>query len=297
LEVIVPAPRRRSWSFIIAILMVTAFASAQEQKLRPADRKATAAAAALAQPTATPEPTPEAAPAPSARSVADAALSELAAWQNQAARSILEQAKPTFGNTPEFATAWALLEIQEGASGNAEMVSRGTASLAKSAAAPAGDPAALYQQGELKYQQKKNSEAAAAWQAASKRASELVAENPQNASAQFYLGAALVRLKSYEPAMTALQRAEAGGFDPAMVSHQIGNAYLFQQRWQEAKDAFDRGLAADPRYAPMYFWRAMAWEKLGRKDNMLLDLDQYLKLAPTGPEAGKARTLLKSAGG
>jgi tetratricopeptide (TPR) repeat protein len=290
-------PRRATWSVAILILMVAPIATAQEPKQKPAARKATAAAAASAVPTATPEPTPTATPVPSARSVADAAIAELAAWQNQAARTILEQAKPSFGGTPEFQTAWALLEIQEGASGNPEMVSRGAAVLAKSTTAAAGDPAALFYQGEMQYQQKKNSEAAAAWQAASKRASELVAANPLNATAQFYLGAALVRLKSFEPAMKALQLAEAGGFDPAMVSHQMGNAYLFQQRWQEAKDAFDRGLAADPRYAPMYFWRAMAWEKLGRKDNLLLDLDQYLKLAPNGPEAAKARTLLKSAGG
>jgi hypothetical protein len=29
---------------------------------------------------------------------------------------------------------------------------------------------------------------------------------------------------------------------------------------------------------------------------MLIDLDQYVKLAPNGPMAGKAKTLLKSAG-
>jgi len=291
-----PAARRRTWSWVCAAVMVTAFAEAQEPKLKPAARKATAAAAASAVPTATPEPTPEPVPAPSARSVADAALAKLAAWQNQAARAILEPAQPTFGNTPEFATAWALLEIQEGASGNAEMLSRGKAALAKSATAPAGDPAALFYQGELQYQQKKNSEAAAAWQAASKRASELVAADPLNASAHFYLGAALVRLKSYEPAMRALKTAEDGGFDAAMVNHQIGFIYLFQQRWQEAKDAFDRGLTIDPRYAPIYYWRGLTWEKLNRKDNMLLDLDQYLKLAPNGPEAGKAKAILKSVG-
>jgi len=103
-------------------------------------------------------------------------------------------------------------------------------------------------------------------------------------------------LKSYEPAMRALKAAEERGFDAAMVNHQIGFIYLFQQRWQEAKDAFDRGLTIDPRYAPIYYWRGLTWEKLNRKDNMLLDLDQYLKLAPYGPEAGKAKSILKSVG-
>ena len=291
-------PTRLIWSWVIGILMVSSFATAQEPKLKPAARKATASAtAASAQPTATPQPTPTVTPVPSARAVADAAIAELAAWQNQAARTILGQAKATHGGAPEFQAAWALLEIQEGAGSDTEMASRGVAELTRAAKSAAPDPAALYYQGEILYQQRKNNEAVAAWQAASQRASALVAADPLNATAQFYLGAALVRLKNYEPAMKALQLAEAGGFDPAMVNHQIGFIYLFQQRWQEAKDAFDRGLTIDPRYAPIYYWRGLTWEKLNRKDNMLLDLDQYLKLAPYGPEAAKARTLLKSAGG
>jgi hypothetical protein len=40
----------------------------------------------------------------------------------------------------------------------------------------------------------------------------------------------------------------------------------------------------------------MAASKLDRKDKMLLDLDLYVKLAPDGPYAGKAKSVLKSAG-
>jgi tetratricopeptide (TPR) repeat protein len=81
-----------------------------------------------------------------------------------------------------------------------------------------------------------------------------------------------------------------------MVNHQIGLSYLFAEKWKEAKDAFDLGLSVDPRYAPMYFYRGMAWDKLGRKDNMLIDLDKYVKLAPNAPDAGFAKSVLKSAG-
>ena len=82
-----------------------------------------------------------------------------------------------------------------------------------------------------------------------------------------------------------------------MVNYQIGLLYLFQQKWKEAKDAFDVGLDVNPRFAPMYYWRAMAWDKLGRKDNLLLDLDRYVKLAPDGPDANRAKAILKSSGG
>ena len=225
------------------------------------------------------------------------ALAQLAAWQNQAARETLEGAKATLGTTPEYQTAWALLEFQEGNGTDATLAKKGFDTLNQAARKQNSDPMTLYYQGEVLYLQQKNNEAAAAWQTAAERAAKVVAKDEQNAVAQFYLGAALVRQKNFNEAMTALRAAEALGFPKAMVKYQIGFIYLFQQKWQEAKDAFDLGLEADPRYAPMYFWRGMAWDKLGRKDNMLLDLDQYVKLAPNGPEAGKARAILKSAGG
>ncbi len=231
-----------------------------------------------------------------AQAVADTAFAELAAWRNGNARKYLEQKKGEFGNTPAFQAAWALLEIQEGADGKKEMVAKGLGSLSDVAKSGAFTAAALYYSGETLYQQNDRKGADAAWQGAAKNARAAVDQDPTDATAQFYLGAALVRAKKYAEAREALLIAVRGGFDPAMVNHQIGLSYLFGESWAEARAAFDLGLAVDPRYAPMYFWRAMAWDKLGRKDNMLLDLDQYLKLAPNGPEASKARAVLKSAG-
>jgi tetratricopeptide (TPR) repeat protein len=231
-----------------------------------------------------------------AQAVADRAIVDLAAWKNQSARKYLQEQKAEFGSTPEFKTAWALLEIQEGADGKQAKVNRGLRNLSKMSKKKSIDAVASYFYGEALYQQNKREEASAAWQAAAKSAAALVKQDPTDVTAQFYLGAALVRTKKYKQARDALQVAARDGFDPAMVHHQIGLSYLFATSWAKAKEAFDQGLAVDPRYAPMYFWRAMAWEKLGRKDSMLLDLDQYLKLAPNGPEAGKAKSVLKSAG-
>jgi tetratricopeptide (TPR) repeat protein len=188
------------------------------------------------------------------------------------------------------------LEIQEGADGNQAKVNRGVTNLSKMSKNRRVDAMASYFHGEILYQQNKRKEANAAWQTAAEKAGTLVEQDPSDATAQFYLGSALVRTKKYQQARNALKKAAQGGFDPAMVNHQIGLSYLFATSWAKAREVFDQGLEIDPRYAPMYFWRAMAWEKLGRKDNMLLDLDQYLKLAPNGPMAGKAKTVLKSAG-
>lgn len=232
-----------------------------------------------------------------AQEVANAAIVQLAGWQTKAARKTLEANKEKLGPTPEFKTAWALLEIQEAAAAGKATPGGSTTTLAQMTKAQNVDAVAQYWEGEYYYQQKKNNEAAASWLAAAKSAEKLVKADSTNATAQFYLGAALVRQKKYDPALQALRLAVRGGFNEAMVNQQIGFIYLYQQKWKEAKDAFDLGLSVDPRFAPMYFWRAMAWDKLGRKDNLLLDLDRYLKLAPNGPEAGKAKATLKSAGG
>lgn len=231
-----------------------------------------------------------------AQAVANRAIADLAAWKNQGARNYLQNQKAKFGTTPQFKTAWALLEIQEGAGGKKALATSGTTTLSQMSKNKSVDAIAAYFYGEILYGQKKRPEANAAWQAAAKSAAAAVKTDPTDATAQFYLGASLVRAKRFEEARTALRLAVRGGFDEPMVNHQIGLSYLFADKWKEAKEAFDLGLAVDPRYAPMYFYRAMAWDKLGHKAEMLIDLDQYVKLAPTGPDAGFAKAVLKSSG-
>jgi tetratricopeptide (TPR) repeat protein len=231
-----------------------------------------------------------------ATEIANSAVAELAAWENQKARNYLQKHKAEFGSTPQFQTAWALLEIQEGAGGKKSAANRGMSDLSKMTKNQKVEAMASYHYGEFLYEQNKRKEANTAWQAAAKSAKASVAKDPHDPTAQFYLGAALVRAKRFEEARTALRLAVRGGFDEPMVNHQIGLSYLFAESWKEAEDAFNLGLSVDPRYAPMYFWRAMAAEKLNRKDKMLNDLDQYVKLAPDGPYAGKAKSILKSAG-
>ena len=223
------------------------------------------------------------------------ALADLAAWNTKAARRTLQKNKAAYGSTTQFKTAMALLEFQEGGSKNKEAATKATKNLSQSAKGTTSDPVARYYEGEILYQQSMNKEASSAWQSAARSAGKLVAADPTDATAQYYLGASLVRTKKFGPARDALRLAVRGGFDPAMVNYQIGLSYLFAEQWQQAIDAFTLGLAVEPRFAHMYYWRGLAWDKVGRKDNMLLDLDQFLKLAPKAPEAGKAKSILKSA--
>ena len=231
-----------------------------------------------------------------AEEVANEAIARLAGWQNQTAREILERNRDVLGSSPEFKTAWALLEIQDGAGKNKNNSNQGEKSLGQLSANGASSGSTAYFHGEALYLKGDKNGANASWQKAANLAGTRVAAKATDATAQFYRGASLVRLKKFDDARTALLIAVRGGFDPAMVNHQIGLSHLYGGQWQPAKDAFDIGLAVNPQFAPMYFWRAMASEKLGRKDNMLIDLDQFVKLAPNSPEAGKARSILKSAG-
>jgi tetratricopeptide (TPR) repeat protein len=240
------------------------------------------------------QPAEEEAATMTAEDIANQAISELAAWRNKAARQILQKEKPRFGSTPEFKTAWALLEIQDGTGNNEKMADRGLKNLTRMTKKASVDEVASFYRGEVLYQQKKREEADAAWQEAAEGAGEKTAANPKDATAQFYLGASLVRAKDFGDARKALKKAKREDFDPAMVHHQLGLSYLYDKQWEKARREFDKGLEIDPRYAPMYFWRAMAWDKLGRTDNMLIDLDQYVNLAPNAPDAGKARALLSA---
>jgi Tfp pilus assembly protein PilF len=81
-----------------------------------------------------------------------------------------------------------------------------------------------------------------------------------------------------------------------MTNYQIGFGYLYEKQWQKAKDALDKVVAADPKYAHAHYYRGLAWDKLGRKDNMLIDMDTFVKLAPDSPEASKAQALLAASG-
>ena len=225
--------------------------------------------------------------------MANAAIAQIAGGQIQAARKTLQPKKAKLRHHARVQNGVGFAGGPGGGRVRKGYAATGFNDISKMAKADKVDPVSSYWEAELFYLQNKNNEALAAWQATSARAGEIVKKDPTDATAQFYLGAALVRQKKYEPALKALRLAVRGGFDEAMVNYQIGFMYLLQQKWKEAKEAFDVGLSVNPRFAPMYYWRSMAWDKLGRKDNMLLDLDQYVKLAPNGPWAGKARAVLK----
>lgn len=221
----------------------------------------------------------------------DGVILKLSGWNLGASRTALEEKKGELGDTASYKTAVGLLEAQDG------KLDQAVKTLDAASKADTSDPAPEFYRGVALYWKKDSNGSKDAWQKANARAKSIVAKRAEDARALFYLGASSVYLKQYGPARTSLEKARANGFDATLVDYYVGLSYAFEQNWQEAKESLDRVIAKDERFAYAYFYRGMVWEKLGRKDNMLVDMDRFVKLAPEAPDAGKAKALLAAAGG
>jgi tetratricopeptide (TPR) repeat protein len=226
-----------------------------------------------------------------AEQVRDRAISKSVAWRPKSAESILKK-KLQFEETQPWLTAEALLMATFGIGQDEATVKKGLAILTKQAKKNPKDPVSEFYRGEVLKWVGESDKAKAAWQNALNRAKAQVAKNPKDGRAQFYLGASLVRQRKAVEARKALKKAARFGFDQTMVDFQTGLTFLIQENWGAAKKSFDAVHEFDPRYAHLYFYRGLAWDKLGRKDNFLIDLDQFVKLAPNSPEAKTARAFL-----
>lgn len=239
--------------------------------------------AAVAQQSPTPPPPTK------AERISDRAIASLVAWKIKAGENVLTANEKELGSTPEYRMALGLLRATQGKGDEA------VALLQQAVADSPGDPAPAYYLGEVLFWRQKEADATKAWREARDRAKALVAAAGDNARAQYYLGAAQARLKQLGPARTALEAAREAGWDPVLVDYQLGLASVLADKWRDAVTAFDKVADRDPKFAFLYFYRGLAWGKLDRTDKMLVDLDQFVKLAPDAPEAAIAQTYLAAA--
>jgi tetratricopeptide (TPR) repeat protein len=223
----------------------------------------------------------------------DDAISKIVAWRTQSGESSLTK-KAQLDDSQPWLTAQGLLMATYGIGQDDALVQKGLDLLTAQAKNAPDDPVAEYYRGVVLAWTGQGDKAKAAWQSAKKRAEAQVKKDSKDARAQFYLGASLVQLKDPVSARKALKKAERAGWDKPMVDFQNGLSYLLQENWKAAKESFDDVHELDPRYAHLYFYRAIAWEKLGQKDQLIIDLDQFVKLAPNSPEAKTARAILGS---
>ena len=80
-----------------------------------------------------------------------------------------------------------------------------------------------------------------------------------------------------------------------MTTYQIGATAAFQGRWQDAVTELTSAIDADSGIAYAYYFRAMAQDKLGKKDQLVLDMERFLALAPAAPESTNAAAVVAAA--
>ena len=134
-----------------------------------------------------------------------------------------------------------------------------------------------------------------------RKAAELAAQGARRAGpttpARFLVqGSALSRLRRYDEAMVALGKArdlDGGRAGDALPDGLDARLPAEVDRRRDAPDP-DRSRRTRGWRSPTTT-AALSQEKLGRKDLMIVDLDRFVKVAPTAPEADRARALLAAA--
>ena len=278
---------------LLILLMSTGFVAAQrggDDTRRPGED---VGGLPEGQPTPPPEEPPPAEEKPDslpAKAFADGVQPDLAAWRHAKARQTLEEQKQQYQGSPYYDAAWGYLLAQE------RQFDQAMTALDAASKADPKDPVAPYLLGEVQSWKGGSDAAKQGWEKARDRAQIIVNANPNDSRAQYWLGASLVRLGQFDSARNHLGKALEKGFKPAMTEYQIGLTFTYQRNWAAARDAFNRTLDADSGLAHAYYYRGRVWKELGKTEEMLLDMDRFLKLAPDAREANAARSLLNAGG-
>jgi tetratricopeptide (TPR) repeat protein len=159
--------------------------------------------------------------------------------------------------------------------------------------APA-DPAPLVHLGETQLFVDNQAGAQQSFSRAIERAQAQLARNPNDPAALYYLGVAQQRLKRYDEAAATLERLRQQQPEDALVQFQLGATRAFQERWGDAIPLLDRAIALDSGIAYAYYYRGLSEGRVGRKDLLINDLSRFLAMAPSSPDAAKARRILES---
>ncbi len=130
-----------------------------------------------------------------------------------------------------------------------------------------------------------------------------IAADPTNARLYNNLGSVYHHSGKDADAERAFEKAAQ--IDPAGAAtyyYNMGAVYYSDRKMREADVALQKSIQADPKYAVSYYWLAqarIAMIRMGQDGKLIVPkgtraaLEDYLKLAPNGPKAPRARLLLK----
>lgn len=272
----------------LVLLFTLAAPGASAQKGR---RSAPPAAAPSSATTPSSAPVAAATPGPStaASDVARDAGRKLDAFLTSEARVALDPIASQAASNVDVAVALGRLLEQE------RKYDESASVLRKAADAAPSDPRTPLWLGETLLRARKTADADVSFRKAADLAAAAVAARPDDAGALLVRGTALSRLRQYDDAIAALEKARALNGGTAETLYQMGSTRAFQQRWSDAVGLLTEAVGKESGFALAYYYRGLAQEKLGRKDLMILDMDRFVKLAPGAPEADRARALLAAA--
>jgi Flp pilus assembly protein TadD len=108
----------------------------------------------------------------------------------------------------------------------------------------------------------------------------VVAMQPENADAHFYLGLTLSRLGEYQDASAALEHALQLDASKRYIHHHLGLAYFLLERYEEALAQFELAAQFDPQKAATQFYLGNTYYQLQQYEQALPPLQRALELDP-----------------
>lgn len=215
---------------------------------------------------------------------------KLLGWQTKDAREALEAVKDTAASNAAVAATLAKVLVQEKKYTDAVKQLEAAAKLA-----PA-DAAIRVALGDSYLLVKRSADATAAFKRAATLAGEAVKKDDKDFAALFNLALAQQRLREFDKAAAGFAKlVEASEGSDVSALYELGVTHVFRGKWQEALDALTKVLEKHKGIAYGYYYRALAADKLGRKDLLINDMSRFLALAPNAPEASRAQAILNAA--
>ena len=208
----------------------------------------------------------------------------LLAWDTAGASELLATLPDQGTLEARIAAGRVLLQEQK--------LDESTAQLAAAVAAAPGDPSPAIYLGEAYRLAKRPDDALQAFKTAAQRASDRLAAAPENVAALLALGVAQQNLRQLPEAIANLEKARQLAPGNAQAAYQLGVTHALARNFAPAVEQLTAAIERNSEIAYAYYFRALAADKVDRKDLLINDLERFLALAPGAPEAPRARSLL-----
>jgi len=117
---------------------------------------------------------------------------------------------------------------------------------------------------------------------------------PASADIKLGLAWAYTNQGDFPKAEAALAEAKQINADSPDLPYYRGLLELAQKQYQAAANDFETAIKGAPNNAYAHYYAGMAYSRLNRPDRMLAHFQQFVKMAPDAPEAGKVRSVLQT---